>query len=209
MKKRPRLLPGIRPEIPAGSGPAFARHPGGRKYKTRAKVSQRSSLSGRFATSRITVGRAVRELKDRGLVETDRRLGNVRASAQSGQKQGLVRPADPRPGRDGDLRSDLQWIGRRAVGRPACFALGKYRANPGHQRSPGAEIVLPVHRTKSFWSLLRTFGAHPKKDETNRAIVHALEKARIPIVLLDRCFLPSRNAANTILWPSIIAAPAT
>ena len=30
----------------------------------------------------------------------------------------------------------------------------------------------------------------PTKDETNDAIVQALEKARIPIVLLDRCFLP-------------------
>jgi len=30
----------------------------------------------------------------------------------------------------------------------------------------------------------------PAKDETNQAIVKALEKARIPIVLLDRCIMP-------------------
>jgi len=36
----------------------------------------------------------------------------------------------------------------------------------------------------------------PTKDETNHAIVQALEKARIPIVLLDRCFLPFPNRSK-------------
>ncbi len=113
------------------------------KYKSGQRFPSEAALVRQFGTSRITVGRAVRELRDRGLVQRIAMLcfGEVQPTRDTKEAQAL--------------KLCHQFIDRRVSG--VFFA--------------------PIELTL-------------KKDETNCVIVQALEKARIPIVLLDRCFLP-------------------
>ena len=102
----------------------------------------------------------------------------------------IVWPADPGPRRNRDLRTHLRRDGRIAP-------IGRARSSPGrleferrHEERGGLADVPAIHCPQGCRSLFRPLELTVSKDEVNHRIVRALEKARIPIVLLDRCILP-------------------
>ncbi|HUF13002.1 MAG TPA: GntR family transcriptional regulator [Longimicrobiales bacterium] len=167
------------------------------------RLASEAELVERFGVSRITVGRAVRELQRAGLVE--RRAG-------SGT---YVRQPTPAPGglSFGLLIPDL---GETEIFEPICQGM---MASPlarehallwGSPARPGDGGGAREERT---WQLCEQYIQRkadgvffaplertPSKDETNRRVVEALEAARIPIVLLDRPVLgyPGRGGQDLV-----------
>jgi GntR family transcriptional regulator, arabinose operon transcriptional repressor len=160
------------------------------KYKSGQKFPSEAVLVRQFGTSRITVGRAVRELKERGLVQRIAGSGTyvrARVAAKSAQLFGLLIPD----------------LGETEIFEPICNGLASAPSSDSHallwgstepsQDSKEAQALKLCHQfisRKVSGVFFAPLELTPKKDQTNRDIVQSLEKARIPIVLLDRCFLP-------------------
>ncbi|MES2923051.1 MAG: GntR family transcriptional regulator [Verrucomicrobiota bacterium] len=160
------------------------------KYKPGQKFPSEADLVKRFGASRITVGRAVRELRRSNLVE--RRAGSgtyVRADRSQGLSFGLLIPD----------------LGRTEIFEPICQGMaaapqaadhvllwgGGDSGNPATTRQEQAWQLCQQYISRSvsgvFFAPLERL---PADDRTNQRIIAALEKARIPVVLLDRDFLP-------------------
>jgi len=157
------------------------------RYRPGEKLPSEINLVKRFGASRITIGRAVRELRDNELIE--RRAGSgtyVRAIKSSGLIFGLLIPN----------------LGETEIFEPICRGMAD--ASQGEQHAllwgnacgaaPGEEQALQLCQQYIDRRVAGVFFApleFTREDESvNRRIIGALEKARIPVVLLDRCFLP-------------------
>ena len=166
------------------------------KYQSGQKFPSEAALVQQFRTSRITIGRALRELQLRGLVERIAGSGTyVRQppAADGGLLFGLLIPD----------------LGQTEIFEPICHGIAgapqstRHALLWGHHdtgRSSPAEQALAlcdqfIERRVSgvFFAPLEM--AAPAR-ETNLTIVSRLEKARIPIVLLDRCVLPYPNRSR-------------
>lgn len=156
-----------------------------------ARVPSEADLVTRFGTSRITVGRAVRDLQARGLVE--RRVG-------SGTY--VRRPAAPVTGECtfGVLVPDLPDI---EIFEPLVQSLISCRDAAPHAFLWGGGESSPGARAAAAWARAQQYVARrvdgvffapieglSRDDETNLRIASALDAAGIPLILLDRSVYP-------------------
>jgi DNA-binding LacI/PurR family transcriptional regulator len=156
------------------------------------RVPSEAALVERFGASRITVGRAVRDLQLRGLVE--RRVGSGTYVRRRGPAAhltdctfGVLVPDLP----DIEIFDPLvQRLISCPDARPHAFLWG------GGDADPEARPTAALARTRQyiarkvdgvFFAPLE--GVAPD-DDTNVRIVTALEAAKIPVVLLDRSVYP-------------------
>jgi len=176
--KYQRVFENLRGEILAGT------------YKDGQKLPSETALIEQFGVSRITAVRALRELQQHGLVE--RRAGSgtyVRAARRS--EKGLL---------FGLLIPDL---GQTEIFEPICQGMSRAPEASEHGLLWGNTTPGKITKEQQAWHLCQQYIAKkvvgvffaplelaPPKDEMNRRIAAALEKARIPIVLLDRCLFP-------------------
>lgn len=155
------------------------------RYKAGEKLPSEAALVTRSGASRITVGRAIRELQNLGLVDRVAGSGTyVRKLA-----------GDGRPHLFGLLIPDL---GETEIFEPICQGIANAPESTenallwGHC-DPHAEKELQA------WNLCRQYLAkkvsgvffapleyEPDAEKTNRRILHALRQAQTPVVLLDR-----------------------
>ncbi|HEY5894595.1 MAG TPA: GntR family transcriptional regulator [Chthoniobacterales bacterium] len=157
------------------------------KYRPGEKLPSEAGLVKRFGASRITVGRAVRDLRDQDLIE--RRAGSgsyVRHVKTSGLTFGLLIPN----------------LGQTDIFEPICQGMadaaqtGRHALLWGNAAEPGGD-------TGQAWRLCQQFIERrvsgvffapleltADNNAVNRKIATALDKARIPVVLLDRCYMP-------------------
>jgi len=160
------------------------------KYKPGQKLPSEADLVKRFGASRITVGRAVRELQERDFVE--RRAGSgtyVRAVRTGGLSFGLIIPD----------------LGRTEIFEPICQGMADAPQAAEHVLLWGASAAAQpgAPRQEQAWALAQQFITRQvagiffapldrteEEDRINHRIIAALDKARIPVVLLDRDFLP-------------------
>lgn len=163
------------------------------QYQPGQKFPSEAELVKRFGTSRITVGRAVHELKERNLVE--RRAGSgtyVRADQTRGLSFGLIIPD----------------LGRTEIFEPICQGMTEAPQAADHVLlwgGGGGDGTEPAAASRQEAAVRRCQQYIERKvagvffaplerldaaDRTNERVVAALEKARIPVVLLDRDFLP-------------------
>ena len=159
------------------------------KYKPGQKVPSEAALVKQFGTSRITVNRALRDLVQRGLVERVAGSGTYVRDRRGGH--GLL---------FGLLIPDL---GRTEIFEPICHGIanapgaGHNALLWGHTASGRQSLESEalelcdqyIERSVAgvFFAPLET---GDRVEETNLTIVSRLEKAGIPIVMLDRCILP-------------------
>lgn len=157
------------------------------RYQPGERIPSEADLVKRFGTSRITVGRAVRELTRQEL--TVRRAGSgtfVRPSKSAGLTFGLLLPEAA--GTDifplicqgmaeatQDGRHAMLW-GHSPDGAPAAERAWRLCAQY-IERSVSGVFFAPLEG-----------GA--EAGGANSRILAALDRARIPVVLLDRCHLP-------------------
>jgi GntR family transcriptional regulator of arabinose operon len=149
------------------------------KYKPGQKFPSEAGLVQQFGTSRITIGRAVNELERRGLVERIAGSGTyVRMRGATRATFGLLVPD----------------LGRTEVFDPICRGIAgapdavDYALLWGHDVGPLelCEQFIEHGVSGVFFAPLEE---REDAEELNLEIVARLEKARIAIVLLDRCYM--------------------
>ena len=153
------------------------------------RLPSEAELVRLFGASRITVGRAVRELQVAGLVE--RRAGSgtfVRTPRPTGALSfGLLIPD----------------LGETEIFDPICRGMMASPLAREHALLWGSLTDSAGTREADAWRLCRQYierrvsgvffaplEQHAAMDDVNRRIAHALDEARIPIVLLDRTVVP-------------------
>ena len=158
------------------------------RWKQGERIPSEAELVRRFGASRITVGRAVRDLQIAGLVE--RRAGSgtfVRsASATGGLTFGLLIPDF------GETEIfEAIWQGMRGspLARAHAFVWGSDDGVSSKEAHAWELCRQYVERRVSgvFFAPLELT---PAKDEVNERIARALDEAGIPVVLLDRTAFP-------------------
>ncbi len=157
------------------------------------RVPSEAALVTRFGTSRITVGRAVRDLQQQGLVE--RRVGSgtyvtqppTQSSGSPACTFAVVMPDLP----DIEIFEPLvQGLLGAAEARPHAFLWGGGDA-PGLERATVAwERVQQYIARRVDGVFFAPLEGLSGRDDTNLRIVAALDRAGIPVVLLDRSVYP-------------------
>jgi DNA-binding LacI/PurR family transcriptional regulator len=158
------------------------------KYKAGQKLPSEATLIRQFQTSRITVGRAIRELGNKGLI--DRRVGSgtyVRAEKTTGLLFGLLIPD----------------LGETEIFEPICQGMASARQAAAHALLWANVTTGSASKEEQAWQLCRQYISRdvsgvffaalehtPESEKTNHRILAALESAEIPVVLLDREVLP-------------------
>jgi DNA-binding LacI/PurR family transcriptional regulator len=155
------------------------------RLKRGDRLPSEAALERRFGTSRITVGRAVRDLQIAGLVE--RRAGSgtyVKAPRAEGVLSfGLLIPD----------------LGETEIFEPICQGMMASPLARAHALLWGSLTSVGQSKEERAWQLCRQYidrgvsgvffaplELPPAKDDVNRQIAEALDAARIPVVLLDR-----------------------
>ena len=159
------------------------------RWKAGERLPSEAALVERFGASRITVGRAVRDLQRAGLVE--RRVGSG-TYVRSPQPAGLALSF-------GLLIPDL---GETEIFEPICRGMMASPLARQHALVWGNSTVANAKEDRA-WDLCRQYidrkvsgvffaplELSPDKDDVNARIAQALDAARIPVVLLDRTVLP-------------------
>jgi GntR family transcriptional regulator of arabinose operon len=153
------------------------------------RLPSESELVRTFGASRITIGRAVRDLQAAGLVE--RRAGSgtfvKQPAAATGMSFGLLIPD----------------LGETEIFEPICQGMMGSPLAREHALLWGSVPGDQTTKEDRAWQLCRQYidrrvtgvffaplELTPGKDEVNGRIARALEEAGIPIVLLDRTVLP-------------------
>jgi len=155
------------------------------RYPPAARLPSESALVRQFKTSRITIGRALRELQQKGLI--DRRAGSgsfvrLGPSPEPAWLFGLLIPD----------------LGKTEIFEPICEGMAGLsgakpyallRGNTGalHEDENDALHLCEQYIARGvsgvFFAPLEQTS---NKDKVNREILDALDAAKIPVVLLDR-----------------------
>jgi len=156
------------------------------RMKRGDRLPSEAALERRFGASRITVGRAVRDLQTAGLVE--RRAGSgtfvtVPETAKGALSFGLLIPD----------------LGETEIFEPICQGMMASPLARAHALLWGSLNGAGSSREERAWQLCRQYidrgvsgvffapvEIKSSKEDVNRRIADALDEARIPIVLLDR-----------------------
>lgn len=169
------------------------------EYKEGQRLPSEADLVKRFSTSRLTVQRALKELQHQGLI--DRRAGSgtyVRRQESSDRLVfGLLIPG----------------LGDTEIFEPICQGMARAGRAGGHallwgdttqtsgDKEQQAKELCEYYISRSvsgiFFAPLELTTA---KDVVNQWIIDALEKSRIPVVLLDRCLYtyPQRSRYDLV-----------
>ena len=153
------------------------------------RLPSEADLVRLFGASRITVGRAVRDLQAAGLVERRAGAGTFVKAPQSttGLSFGLLIPD----------------LGETEIFEPICQGMMASPLAEGHALVWGSLNGTSGSREEDAWRLCRQYidrrvsgvffaplEVAAGKDGVNEQIAKALDAARIPVVLLDRTVLP-------------------
>ena len=163
-----------------------------------ARLPSEAELAKRFQASRPTVGRALRDLEEQGMLS--RRAGSgtyVRLTESvKGRVFGLIIPH----------------LGDTEIFEPICRGMAQSHE---HDRIAllwgntvrGEDRAAQARRLCDHYIAQRVSGVFfapleltPAKDQVNEEVVHALDRAGIAVVLLDRCIYayPRRSAYDLV-----------
>ncbi len=169
------------------------------EYAAGGKLPSENELVERFNASRPTVGRALAQLENEGLIV--RRAGSGTFARTPSRKGSLV---------FGLLIPNL---GTTEIFEPICRGISMARVGEGHDllwgptvspaasREAQAEELCQYYIQRGvsgvFFAPLELLGG---KDEVNRRITSAFDEAEIPVVLLDRdiCEFPRRSRFDLV-----------
>jgi GntR family transcriptional regulator, arabinose operon transcriptional repressor len=155
------------------------------KWRVGQRLPSESELLVQFGASRITVGRAMRDLQAAGLVER-----------RAGSGSFVREPSGSRPLSFGML---LPERGETDIFEPMWQGIAASPLARGHALLWGSPADPSASKDEQAWSVCRQYVERgvsgvffaplertPTKDAYNRRITEALDDAGIPVVLLDR-----------------------
>jgi GntR family transcriptional regulator, arabinose operon transcriptional repressor len=169
------------------------------RFKPGQKLASEAGFVKKYATSRITVGRALRELQQMGLVQRVAGSGSY------------VRNETSLPGNSllfGLLIPDL---GETEIFDPICHGIASAPETADHGLLWGHTDARQAGKEEQCWKLCEQFIARkvsgvffaplefePAAEKANLKVLSALKEAGIPVVLLDRrpSSLAERNRAD-------------
>lgn len=160
------------------------------KYETEERFPSEEALARRFGTSRPTVERALRELKREGLLES-----------RSGSGSYLTFAARNATGAIGVIAPDYHKIdfftdlcdGIASAARAAGYdtLLGDVSAPEAHNRGRWAlDIANAYASRRTAGVLLEPVDLIPGSHEATKKVLDVLSSKNIPVVLIDRDYLP-------------------
>ena len=165
------------------------------EYKEGQRLPSEAELVKRFSTSRITVQRALKDLQHQGLI--DRRAGSGTFVKRVDRTEkfvfGLLIPG----------------LGETEIFEPICQGMARAGRAGGHALLWGDTTHTSGNKEQQTRELCEYYISRdvtgvffapveltPNKDSVNLWVLDALEKARIPVVLLDRCVFQYPKRSN-------------
>lgn len=162
------------------------------RYQPGQKLPSEAALVKRFGTSRITVGRALRELRQAGLIE--RRAGSGTYAGALSDDSGLIFGLLIPNLADTEIFAPIcQGMSEAPMARKNALLWGNITPDPKTKAEQSWQLCQQYIAKKVAGVFFAPIERAAGSDQTNQRIISALERARIPVVLLDRCFLPYPN----------------
>ena len=157
------------------------------EYKEGARLPSEGELSRRFAVSRMTVVKAMRELQQQGLVV--RRVGSGTYAAPQEKGNGLFGLLIPELGETEIFEPICQGMAQFSHARHHSLIWGNL--NTGEKKEQVAEELCHQYIKRGVSGVFfAPLELTRDKDRINHKILAALDRAKIPVVLLDRCVSP-------------------
>ena len=160
------------------------------KYPAGGKFPSESQLVRQFRTSRITIGRALRELAQKGMVERIAGSGTYVRDSAGGDGSRLFGLLIPDLGQTDIFEPICQGIAGAPEAAHQALLWGHTVSEWGASEEQALDLCEEYVRRKVSGVFFAPFERAAKAGQANQAIVARLERARIPIVLLDRCVKP-------------------
>ncbi|MGA2807784.1 MAG: GntR family transcriptional regulator [Terracidiphilus sp.] len=159
------------------------------QLKAGDRLPSEAELGKLFDASRITVAKAVLDLQRMGLVTRRPGAGThvLAKHSAAGRSFGLL---IPELGLTEIFEPICHGMMRSPVARPDALLWGNASTSVGESAKEAEQMLnsFLVQKVDGvFFAPLELIG---EKDATNRRIIRALERAQMPVVLLDRCFMP-------------------
>jgi DNA-binding LacI/PurR family transcriptional regulator len=169
------------------------------KYAAGQKIPSEAQLSRTFGSSRLTAGRALKELESAGLIE--RRAGSGSYVKAIGTTRGRT---------FGLLIAEL---GQTEIFEPICQGMARASRATSDELVWGAatrDVVSPEQQALQLCRYYVTNAVSgvffaplehvPGTEDVNARILEDFERARIPVVLLDRdiCAYPRRSRCDLV-----------
>jgi GntR family transcriptional regulator of arabinose operon len=153
------------------------------------RLPSEAELGARYGTSRITVAKAVNELHQQGLVT--RRAGSgtrvTSPEVSAGHGFGLLIPD---LGRTEIFEPICQGMMKSPLSKQHSLLWGHAMGEASQQEQEAEQLCHQYISQKVSGIFFAPLELTPSKDAVNSRIVAALDRAGIPIVLLDRCYAP-------------------
>ncbi len=159
------------------------------RYQSGQKLPSEAALGKRFEASRITVGRALRELRAAGLIQSRAGSGSyvAPASGEEGLLFGLLIPNLE----DTEIFGPIcQGMSQAPQARKNALLWGNIAAGAEMKDKQTWELCQQYIGKKVAGVFFAPLERTAASDQTNHRVISALERADIPVVLLDRCVLP-------------------
>ena len=153
------------------------------------RLPSEAELGRLFDASRITVAKAVLDLQRMGLV-TRRPGAGTHVQGQHpvpGHTFGLL---IPELGLTEIFEPICRGMMRTSYARPDALLWGNASASSREAAKEAEQMVHSFIAQKVAGVFFAPLELNGEKDSVNRRIARALERAQIPVVLLDRCYLP-------------------
>jgi GntR family transcriptional regulator of arabinose operon len=169
------------------------------RYRSGGRLPSEAELVRKFAVSRMTVVKAVRQLQQEGLLV--RRAGSGTFANENAVQESMV---------FGLLIPEL---GQTEIFEPICRGMVRSPLASKHSLSWGQTLSTREHVAEEAEQLCHRYIEQkvsgvffapleflPPRQDVNGRILRALKKAEIPVVLLDRCVLkyPERSEYDLI-----------
>jgi GntR family transcriptional regulator of arabinose operon len=159
------------------------------KLKAGDRLPSEAELGKLFDASRITVAKAVLDLQRMGLVSRRPGAGThvLAPNIGEGRTFGLL---IPELGLSEIFEPICHGMMRSSFARPDALLWGNASATAGEAAKEAEQMVSSFIRQKVSGVFFAPLELSDEKDASNRRIAHDLERAHVPVVLLDRCYMP-------------------
>jgi len=153
------------------------------------RLPSEAELGRLFDASRITVAKAVLDLQRMGLVTRRPGAGTHVLSQQraTGRTFGLL---IPELGLTEIFEPICLGMARTGFAKPDALLWGSASASAGESAREAEQMAQSFIAQKAAGVFFAPLELAADRDAVNRRIARALDRAQIPIVLLDRCYMP-------------------
>ncbi len=153
------------------------------------RLPSEAELGKLFAASRITVAKAVLDLQRLGLVTRRPGAGThvLAPHLAAGRTFGLL---IPELGLTEIFEPICHGMMRSAFARPDALLWGNAASSLGEAAKEAEQMLSSFIRQKVAGVFFAPLELSADKDAANKRIARDLERAQIPVVLLDHCYMP-------------------